>query len=100
MEPSLEPQGTAPSAAVAHSNASMYTLLVALVAIAMIAGAVYFLMGRGADTAVVDTAAPIQSNDSLSSSDEEAAIEADADEAYMQQLEADIDADLTAIDQY
>lgn len=99
MEPT-EPQGAAPSTAAPHSNTSMYTLVVALVAIAIVAGGVYFLMGRDADTATLDTAAPIQSNDSLSSSDEEAAIEADADEAYMQQLEADIDADLQAVDQY
>lgn len=100
MDTSLEPQNAASNAAATHSNASMYTLLVALAAIAMIAGAAYFFMGRDAATGVVDTAAPIQSNETLSSSDDEAAIAADADEAYIQQLEADINADLSAIDQY
>ncbi|MBP9668743.1 MAG: hypothetical protein KBE09_00430 [Candidatus Pacebacteria bacterium] len=45
-------------------------------------------------------AAPVQDNTALSPSDEPAAIEKDADDAYMAQLEADIDADLKAIEAY
>ncbi len=45
-------------------------------------------------------AAPVQDNAALSTSDEPAAIEKDADDAYMQQLEASIDADLKAIENY
>lgn len=45
-------------------------------------------------------AAPVQQNQDLSTSDEPAAIEQDADDAYLNQLEANLDADLRAIENY
>lgn len=49
---------------------------------------------------VEEAAAPVQENADLSTSDETATIEADADDAYMAQLEADLEADLGAIESY
>lgn len=46
------------------------------------------------------SAAPINDNSDLSSSDETAAIEADTAAAYMSQLEADLNADLEALENY
>lgn len=79
---------------------------VIVIALIVLGGAYYWTtMGTGTEDVLPfvpteETTAPVQGNESLSPSDETAAIEADMDAAYMQQLEADIEADLKAIESY
>lgn len=121
MEPNQTPEGVPPvqtsphtpeaTTSAAESSGSIGPIVGAVIIIALlIFGGLYFwgmqlekepetlpmILG---DEAQAD-AAPVQENEDLSASDEPATIEADADDAYLNQLEANLDADLRAIENY
>ncbi len=106
MEPNLSTEATGAAATPTH-RAFSPALMTGAIAVIIIGAIAYFFMAQQNFTAPLsetsDTtmmAAPVQSNESLSTSDEATAIEEDVDNAYMAQIQADIDADLAAIEQY